>query len=188
MIMKNVFKILMLLACTSSMICAESQSKDSVLQHQENDQTPQNSHLKGLTKATSEELSTQKIMLDGENIAIYTVEGKRVKGMEMMQLFTSGDYTPEFYMNKDKEIKVAVLKPSTKEEKAQMNNKSDLVGTDALPFSAVDINGNEYSLDELKGKIIVMNFWFVECKPCIMKMPELNEIVEMYKNNEDVIF
>lgn len=196
--MKNIFNILMLFVFTSAAISSENNIVYSVTPHQETfqaPQTPQNNHLKGLTKATSKELSTQKIMLDGESIAVYTVEGKRVRGMEMMQFFTSGEYSPEFYMNKNKEIKVAVLRPSTEEEKAQMkittnrrNTETDLIGSDAFPFSATDMNGNKYSLDDLKGKIIVMNFWFVECKPCIMEMPELNEIVELYKNNKDVVF
>ncbi len=196
--MKNILNIVMLFIGTNVAICAENQTESIAVQHQETSeilQTPQDAHLKGLTKATSEDLSTQKIMLDGESIPIYTVEGKRVRGMEMVQLFTSGDYSPEFYVNKDREIKVAVLRPSTKEEKAQMkistqrmNTTSDLVGSDALPFSVTDINGNEYSLEELKGKVIVINFWFVECKPCIMEMPELNEIVEQYKDNKEVVF
>jgi cytochrome oxidase Cu insertion factor (SCO1/SenC/PrrC family) len=54
-----------------------------------------------------------------------------------------------------------------KKMQEEMQNQSDLVGTKALGFSATDINGKEYSLDSLKGKIIVMNFWFIQCKPCI---------------------
>jgi thiol-disulfide isomerase/thioredoxin len=65
-------------------------------------------------------------------------------------------------------------------------NSSDLIGKEAFPFSATDISGNNYSLDELKGKVIVINFWFVECKPCVMEMPELNKLVEKHKNKEVV--
>ncbi len=39
--------------------------------------------------------------------------------MQMMELVISGQYTPDFYMDKDQEIKVAVLKPRKKEEKTQ---------------------------------------------------------------------
>ena len=67
-----------------------------------------------------------------------------------------------------------------------MPGKNDLVGKQALPFSVTDINGNNYSLESLKGKVIVINFWFVECKPCVMEMTELNKLVEKYKHKEVV--
>ena len=67
-----------------------------------------------------------------------------------------------------------------------MLGKSDLLGKPALPFSVTDINGNNYSLESLKGKVVVINFWFVECKLYIMEMPELNKIVEKYKNKDVV--
>ena len=70
---------------------------------------------------------------------------------------------------------------------SEMPGKSDLLGKPALPFSVTDINGNNYSLESLKGKVIVINFWFVECKPCVMEMPELNKLVEKF-NNKDVVF
>jgi len=66
-------------------------------------------------------------------------------------------------------------------------SQQDQVGSDAPDFSAVDMNGNSYSLGILKGKVVVINFWFVECKPCVIEMPELNEIVEKYKS-EEVVF
>jgi|TARA_B110000091_G_scaffold202599_1_gene235286 peroxiredoxin len=61
------------------------------------------------------------------------------------------------------------------------------VGLDAPDFSAADMNGKTYSLSSLKGKIVVINFWFVECKPCVIEMPELNEILEKYRS-EEVVF
>jgi thiol-disulfide isomerase/thioredoxin len=55
-------------------------------------------------------------------------------------------------------------------------------------FVAKDMEGNKYVLKDLKGKIIVLNFWFVNCPPCRMEIPELNKIVDKYKENNDVIF
>jgi thiol-disulfide isomerase/thioredoxin len=89
-----------------------------------------------------------------------------------------------------------VLKKATELGKSQMvikntnsdmPEKIDLVCKQAMPFSVTDINGKNYSLESLKGKVIVINFWFVECKPCVMEMPELNKLVEKYEN-KDVVF
>ena len=44
------------------------------------------------------------------------------------------------------------------------------------------ININEY-----KGNLLVLNFWYIACGPCIVEMPYLNQLVEKYKN-ENVQF
>jgi len=163
-------------------------------QNQKLAKTIEKEYLKDLTKATEKEMETQQIMFDGETFPVYDNKGERIRGMKMMEAMMSGNYTPDLYMDKNKEIKAAVLRMATEVEKkmmqkmqAQMSGESELIGMDAAVFSATDINGNEYSLNSLKGKIIVMNFWFVECKPCVMEMPELNELVKNYKN-KDVVF
>jgi thiol-disulfide isomerase/thioredoxin len=30
--------------------------------------------------------------------------------------------------------------------------------------------------------VIVLNFWFTQCKPCVAEFPELNELKEKYKS------
>jgi thiol-disulfide isomerase/thioredoxin len=55
-------------------------------------------------------------------------------------------------------------------------------------FDETDLQGNHYKLKELKGKVVVINFWFINCPPCRMEIPDLNELVAQYKNNPDVVF
>jgi len=150
-------------------------------------------YLKGLTKAPQELLQTKQIALDGESIPIYSTNGKRIRGMEMMEAFTSGEYTPEFYMDAEETIKAVALRPASAEEKQRMKvAQNELQGTlrnegPASTFAATDLNGTSYTLESLKGKIIVMNFWFIECKPCLLEMPDLNALVEKHKK-EDIVF
>lgn len=165
-----------------------------IAQNKENTSTETKKYLKGLTKVSQNELSDKQIMIDGRTFPVYDNKGKRIRGMKMMKAMMSGNYTPDFYEDKNKKIKAAVLRIATEDEKkmmkktqAQMDGQSKRIGTEATFFSATDINGNEYSLNSLKGKIIVMNFWFVQCKPCIMEMPELNKLVKNYKS-KNVVF
>ena len=58
----------------------------------------------------------QQIKFDGETIPVYTDAGKRVKGMELMQLMMSREYTPTPYIDESKDIKAFVLRPATEEE------------------------------------------------------------------------
>ena len=151
--------------------------------------------LNGLVKAHFQDIDqSQPLMLDGISIPVYSDKSILIQGEEFNKTMMSGDYIPEPYIDSNKVVQAFVLRKATNEEKKQMmqfedsqQNSSDLIGKEAFPFSATDISGNNYSLDELKGKVIVINFWFVECKPCVMEMPELNKLVEKYKNKE-VIF
>lgn len=55
-------------------------------------------------------------------------------------------------------------------------------------FKTTDINGNKFDLREATGKVIVLNFWFINCPPCKQEIPQLNELVAEYKDNADVVF
>ena len=55
-------------------------------------------------------------------------------------------------------------------------------------FSFIDLNGNLYNKETCKEKIVVLNFWFIHCTSCVAEMPVLNEMVNSYKNRDDIIF
>jgi len=55
-------------------------------------------------------------------------------------------------------------------------------------FHFVDLNGNVYDSNTCKGKILVLNFWFIGCTACEREMPFLNKLVASYKNRNDVLF
>lgn len=53
-------------------------------------------------------------------------------------------------------------------------------------FSVVSINGDDFILSALKGKVVVLNFWFTTCLPCLKEIPYLNELTEEYDHDEVV--
>ena len=53
-------------------------------------------------------------------------------------------------------------------------------------FIGKDLEGNMVDLNSLKGKVVLLNFWFINCAPCRMEMPELNELKKEYANKEVV--
>ena len=58
------------------------------------------------------------------------------------------------------------------------------IGDDAPEFSLKDISGKEWSLEDLKGKAVFINFWGTWCQPCRKELPMLNEL---QKNNKEVV-
>ncbi|MBD1395382.1 TlpA family protein disulfide reductase [Mucilaginibacter glaciei] len=75
---------------------------------------------------------------------------------------------------------------------AEYQQKLDLlqnmVGKPAPAFTAKTIDGKKVDLASLKGKVIVVNFWFVGCLPCEEEMPLLNKLTDQYKDNPNVVF
>ncbi len=55
-------------------------------------------------------------------------------------------------------------------------------------FDFTDLNGNLYTNENTKGKTIILKTWFINCVACVAEFPELNELVEKYKQRNDIIF
>lgn len=55
-------------------------------------------------------------------------------------------------------------------------------------FDVTDLNNNQYTSENTKGKILVVKTWFIGCTACVAEFPELNELVAKYKNRTDVVF
>jgi len=61
-----------------------------------------------------------------------------------------------------------------------------VVGCAMPDFTVQDIQGRPVSKQALQGKVVVMNFWFIGCKPCMAELPALNDLVDQYKGQEVV--
>ncbi|MBE7178905.1 MAG: TlpA family protein disulfide reductase [Mucilaginibacter polytrichastri] len=62
------------------------------------------------------------------------------------------------------------------------------IGDKFKPFRARNLEGEVFNMKDLAGKVIVLNFWFINCPPCQLEMPELNKLFNRYKDNKDVVF
>jgi thiol-disulfide isomerase/thioredoxin len=61
-------------------------------------------------------------------------------------------------------------------------------GSSFTHFKTTDINDNKVNTKSLAGKIIVLNFWFINCPPCRMEMPELNKLSDTYRSDSSIVF
>ncbi len=55
-------------------------------------------------------------------------------------------------------------------------------------FTMIDSNGNEFTNRELKGKIVVFDFWGTACGVCFKKFPILQEKFTKYRNIPGIEF
>ena len=80
------------------------------------------------------------------------------------------------------------------EEKFKLKQKDDknirkkLNGTAISELELKDLNGTIHTLESLKEKVIVLNFWFTQCKPCVAEFPDLNELKAKFDSEKVVFF
>ena len=55
-------------------------------------------------------------------------------------------------------------------------------------FDLTTIDGKHYTAENCKGRILVMDTWFVRCGACVAEMPDLNKWVYQYRDNKDLLF
>ena len=52
----------------------------------------------------------------------------------------------------------------------------------APDFTLVSLEGDWVTLSNLRGKVILLNFWATWCYPCKMEIPDLNKLQEKYQD------
>lgn len=87
-------------------------------------------------------------------------------------------------MRKKKRAKKAEQAYVRKFTKEYLLNVNDI----AADFTVEMVNGEKIQLSDLKGKVVLLNFWATWCAPCIREFYEMpSKILEKYKN-EDFVF
>ena len=61
------------------------------------------------------------------------------------------------------------------------------VGQAAPPFKLQALNGKEVSLEQYKGKIVILDFWATWCGPCRKSMPIMDKLQEEYSGKLSVL-
>lgn len=50
------------------------------------------------------------------------------------------------------------------------------------------MDGSKVDTHALRGKVVVLNLWFINCPNCLAEIKMLNQLVDEYKSNPDVVF
>ena len=127
----------------------------------------------------------QLFSLSDSTISFKDKEGKLLTKEEVQQLMKGTFSIRQEYGNGKKTITIL---PTGSDERALQQAKieafrSNLINRPLTAFKFKTLDGKKLNSKELRGKVIVINFWFTGCKPCILEMPLLNELVKSYSDS-----
>lgn len=117
-------------------------------------------------------------------------------GSETAKEDASGSETPKDDAAGGSSAVACVSNPSAdaKEQTTQAQESTAAAGTDASGWSgdasldfAVQLNtGEDFTLSEQTGKVVLLNFWATWCGPCVEEMPALQSLYDEYGDGGDV--
>lgn len=61
-------------------------------------------------------------------------------------------------------------------------------GMAAPSFSVKTLDGERVDMASFRGKVVVLNFWFIGCASCRAHQPKLNELKAKFAGRNDVVF
>lgn len=136
-------------------------------------------------------LLTSEIVAQNKNTIFYDSVGQLTTFEGHWAQVVTGRYKSVYNKAENKKTLVKTTKDEFETELRKTEKritKTYKLGTDFPEFDIHDLNGNQLTKTELKGKVVVLNFWFIGCAPCEMERPSLNDLTKLYSDNKDVVF
>lgn len=81
---------------------------------------------------------------------------------------------------------VSLEKSAREKEHAEWVKK--MINIPAPAFSLLNVKGERVSLADLKGKIVILDYWATWCGPCVASFPGMQKAVNKYADDPNVVF
>lgn len=132
-----------------------------------------------------------------EDFTAFNANKEQITTSQFFKLISTGDYLPLRLKIKDSIVYrlCPIARPANKDIRSYLRQigKTELEhyqmeGKSLPPYQFTDLDGQVYTPENTKGKILAINTWFIHCQACNEEMPDLNQLVKKYKNRKDILF
>ncbi|MCA5006758.1 TlpA disulfide reductase family protein [Sphingobacterium bovistauri] len=91
--------------------------------------------------------------------------------------------------NQNQNIETYINTISAKSNQAVLAKyKKEMIKKEAPNFSLTNLKGETISLKDLRGKVVILDFWATWCGPCKNSFPGMQAAVNKYKGDKEVEF
>src|SRR5262249_13478896 len=66
--------------------------------------------------------------------------------------------------------------------------RGEVVGKPSAEWKTTDLDGKEYSVEGLRGKVVVLDFWYRGCGWCVKAMPQMKQLADDFAGKPVAIF
>ena len=91
------------------------------------------------------------------------------------------------YLDVKKKVEESRAKLQAEQEAHHKKSKDKSVGEMAPDFTLKNTKGTSVSLESLRGKWVVLDFWATWCGPCKASMPHLKEYYDIYEGKMEIV-
>jgi thiol-disulfide isomerase/thioredoxin len=79
-------------------------------------------------------------------------------------------------------VALALPMACTREKAADANLRQSQAASALTENKLVSLAGQEFSLADFKGKVVILDFWDTWCPPCKMEIPHFSDLYNRYKD------
>ena len=140
-------------------------------------------NLKGLSLQSQAELKDQKKLSEAESVFR---EGLALNVQLPILYYNLGiallqqNRDPEGLAELEKYLKLAPKGDSVEQARKMIENPRRAREAYAPDFSIVTADGEHITLEDLRGKVVVLDFWGTWCAPCVASVPSLRNLHKRY--------
>lgn len=80
-------------------------------------------------------------------------------------------------------MKVGLFQPKIEKVEKNISTKAEA----NYQFEMIDADGKITKIEDLKGKVVFLNFWATWCGPCVAEMPTIQKLYDKFKDDKDVV-